>query len=224
MVQKLGESFMKKCVLLLVLLFNVTNGTSETLMILDPSDGGKTFSEWQEKSFEGNTQYERVIQNDEAFISARASGSASGLFLEKEVNLSTYPVLNWRWRVDKALEPHDEKTKGGDDFSARLYVVVSGGLFFWKTIALNYVWSSNDVTSKAWANPFAGDNAQMLPVRGAAAELGVWHHESRNLKQDFKMLFDKDVVEIDGVAIMTDTDNGGGEAQAAYAEIFFSKE
>ena len=213
---------MNKYLLLIVLGAVASVSASDTLVVLDPSDGGETLKGWQEKSFEGNTSYNKASDAERSFIKAIASSSASGLFLEKEIDLNAYPILNWRWRVDKGLTAHDEKVKEGDDFAARLYVVVSGGFFFWKTIALNYVWSSNQVETQAWPNPFAGDNAHMLAVRGDSDQLGEWYLETRNLKQDFKRLFGREVDTIDGLAIMTDTDNGGGAAEASYGEIFFS--
>lgn len=214
---------MNKYLLLIVLSLVASVSASDTLVVLDPSDGGETLKDWQEKSFEGSTSYNKASDAERSFIKAIASSSASGLFLEKEIDLNAYPVLNWRWRVDKGLAAHDEKVKEGDDFAARLYVVVSGGFFFWKTIALNYVWSSNQVETQAWPNPFAGDNAQMLPVRGESDQQGLWYLETRDLRQDFKRLFGREIDTIDGLAIMTDTDNGGGPAEASYGEIFFSK-
>lgn len=51
----------------------------------------------------------------------------------------TYPFLqeNWSWRVEKPHSDLDERSKQGDDYAARVYIVVDGGLMFWKTIALN---------------------------------------------------------------------------------------
>jgi hypothetical protein len=39
---------------------------------------------------------------------------------------------------------------------------------------------------------------------------------------DFKALLGKDIRQIDGVAIMTDSDNSGLSARALYGDIYFS--
>jgi len=62
----------------------------------------------------------------------------------------------------------------------------------------------------------------MIAVRGAQDKPGGWVREKRNVRADFKRLFGKDIRYIDAVAIMTDTDNSGQQASAAYADVFFS--
>ena len=76
------------------------------------------------------------------------------MFKKKRIDLHQTPYLNWRWRVDKPLHALDEKTKSGDDYGARIYVVIDGGLFFWNTKAINYVWAS--------ASP-AGNSGDSIP-------------------------------------------------------------
>ena len=187
------------------------------------SGGGDGLDGWQEKSFEGNTLYSPVRGN-EGGVRAESSGTASGLFLEREINIAEYPVLHWSWKIEEGLDAHDERVKAGDDYAARVYVVVSGGLFFWKTIAINYVWSSNPKSEQSWPNAYAGDNAKMLALRGSDDQQGIWYVETRNLRRDFKELFGKDIDVIDGVAIMSDTDDTGGRVVAEYGEIFLAKE
>lgn len=180
---------------------------------------------WQAKSFEGDTRYS-VVEDDqgEAYLSATSDSSASGLFFQQSINIKTYPYLNWEWQVNMPLNDLDEYAKAGDDYSARLYVVVDGGLFFWKTIALNYVWSSRDAKGDVWPNAFAGDNAQMIALQSSVSEKNRWYKQKRNLMDDFKKKFGKDVEVIDAIAIMTDTDNAMGHTEAAYRRVYFSKQ
>ncbi len=187
------------------------------------SGGGDGLDGWQEKSFEGNTLYS-PMRGNEGGVRAESTGTASGLFLEREINIAEYPVLHWSWKIEEGLDAHDERVKAGDDYAARVYVVVSGGLFFWKTIAINYVWSSNPKSEQSWPNAYAGDNAKMLALRGSDDQQGIWYVETRNLRRDFKELFGKDIDVIDGVAIMSDTDDTGGRVVAEYGEIFLAKE
>ncbi|MCB1815010.1 MAG: DUF3047 domain-containing protein, partial [Candidatus Competibacteraceae bacterium] len=131
------------------------------------------------------------------------------------------PYLNWSWKVANVLSGIDEHSKAGDDFAARVYLVVSGGALFWKTRSLVYVWSSNQPVNSAWENPFTG-NARHIAVRSGAAEVGQWLSEKRNIREDFKRVFGEDIESIDAVAIMTDTDNSGQSATAWYGDIYFS--
>jgi hypothetical protein len=102
-------------------------------------------------------------------------------------------------------------------------VVISGGLFFWRTRALNYVWSGSQPVGSTWPNAFTG-NAVMVAIRSGDQGLKQWQHERVNLREDLKRYLDKDYTHIDAVAIMTDTDNSGREATAYYGEIYFSDE
>jgi len=64
----------------------------------------------------------------------------------------------------------------------------------------------------------------MLAQRDASDPQGTWFNERRNVVRDFKRLHGKDIRRIDGVAIMTDSDNSGLSARALYGDIFFSKD
>lgn len=154
---------------------------------------------------------------------ASSEAAASGLVKKQRVDLNKTPFLNWSWRVENTLSPINEKSKKGDDYPARLYIIVSGGLFFWKTKALNYVWASEQKTGSVWPNAYTS-NAQMLAVESGGDRAGKWVHEKRNVKADLKKLFGEDIQYIDALALMSDTDNSKKTAISYYGDIFFSTE
>ena len=47
-------------------------------------------------------------------------------------------------------------------------------------------------------------------------------YRKRNVREDLKAVFGKDITSIDAIAIMTDTDNTGKEAHASYGDIYFT--
>ncbi|NOU23509.1 MAG: DUF3047 domain-containing protein, partial [Methyloglobulus sp.] len=179
---------------------------------------------WKTKKFKGQTQYQLTKLDGSQVLRADSNASASGLFYEQRIDLQKTPFMNWRWRIENRLGKIDEQTKSGDDFAARVYVVVSGGLIFWNTKAINYVWASTSPKDKAWPNPFAGDHAMMVSVRSSSDKTGTWYTEKRNVRADFKQLTGEDSLYIDAVAIMTDTDNTKGKAAAYYGDIYFTAE
>jgi len=184
---------------------------------------------WEEKEFDGKTTYEFVAdeQNkenaDQKVLKATSHDGASGLFREIQVDLNKTPYLNWSWNTSSQLEGINEDEKTGDDFVARIYVVVDGGYFFWKTIALNYVWSASHQKGEKWANPFTS-NATMFAVEAGDTNLSKRQHYKRNIKDDLKKLVGRDEQYIDAIAIMTDTDNSGQSASTMFGDIFFSAE
>jgi hypothetical protein len=179
---------------------------------------------WKTKEFKGQTQYQISQLEGASVLKAASNAAASGLFYEQRIDLQKTPIMNWRWRIENRLGNIDEQAKAGDDFAARVYVVKSGGLVFWNTKAINYVWASTSPKDKTWPNPYAGDHAMMVAVRSLADKTGTWASEKRNIRTDFKELVGEDIQYIDAVAIMTDTDDTKGKATAYYGDIYFTAE
>ena len=185
---------------------------------------GNSLAGWEHKSFKGETLYRLQSIDGVTALIAESHAAGSGLFKEQRIDLTQTPFLNWSWRIANRLQGLNEQSKAGDDYAARVYVVVKGGLAFWQTKAINYVWAGNSRKDSVWPNAFAGDHAMMLALHGPEAPLNIWQTEKRNVKADFKRLFGEDIHHIDAVAIMTDTDNAGGDVSAVYGDIWFSKD
>lgn len=179
--------------------------------------------DWDLRSFAGNTDYRMVTLDGSSVLQAVTQDSASALYQERRIDLRRTPYLHWRWRTDSgAPAGADENTKPGDDYPARVYVVRSGGLAFWRTKALNYVWSRQHPVGSRWSNPFAGDNVQMWALNSGAQNQEQWQHHVRDVRADWLAAFGEEIDSLDGLALMTDMDNGGGRARSWYADIHFS--
>ena len=176
---------------------------------------------WEERSFSGNTLYQLQETEQGIRLHARTKGEASGLFRKIRVDLQQTPYLHWSWRVENVFQGNDERTKAGDDFPARVYVVVSGGAFFWRTRAINYVWSSHQPEGRHWPSPYT-ENSHMLAVRSGMERLGEWVQEKRDVREDFRRLFGQEISHIDAVALMVDADNTLQSAAASFGDIYFT--
>lgn len=177
---------------------------------------------WENKSFEGETQYSLIEQEQTRYLQAKSEQCASALYKKIKININESPYLNWSWRVDQALPELDEKTKKGDDYAARIYVVFKTGISALSAKALNYVWSSNNNPDTYWPNAYT-KKAIMIPLRSNLDEAHTWQHEKINIKEDLIKYFGKVPKYIDGIAIMTDADSSQGTASASYGDIYFSK-
>ncbi|MGK0408336.1 MAG: hypothetical protein ACJASB_000481 [Shewanella psychromarinicola] len=191
----------------------------------------KGIDSWEPKEFSGESIYTIDEYKGRLALKALSHNAASGLVLEQQIDLTATPYLNWSWLVEKTLLQLDERSKKGDDFVARIYVVIDGGFMVWKTKSLNYVWSSNQDKDLVWDNAFAGSSVKMMSVRGKEAQKGQWYQEKRNVYQDLIDIFgdkgseqanQKAYKYIDIIAIMTDTDNSGKQAESYYGDIVFS--
>lgn len=203
--------------------FTSAHAAPVTLMLGNFTAGDKT--DWEEQVFKGKTEYTFTSgKKGERALLVRSDASASGLHKKMPIDLTKTPYLNWAWKVDNTLKGLDETTKKGDDYPARLYVVVSSGWKFWKSEAINYVWSSSERAPNAsWLNAYT-ENVIMVAVDSGNSKVGTWVTHKRNLRDDLKRYFGKDVDQVDAIALMVDTDNSGQKAVSYYGNIFMSSE
>ena len=204
---------------LLLVSATITSAAMHKIEVLALPD----ISGWKKKEFSGETSYQQVRVDNRLALHATSDASASGLVRKIEIDLNKTPYMNWSWKVDAILDNVDETTKAGDDYPARVYIVVSDGFFFWQTRALSYVWASKQPKGSSWANAFT-DNATMVAVQSGDEKVGVWVQEKRNILDDIRNLLAIDATSIKAVAIMTDTDNSKQSASAYYGDIFFTAE
>lgn len=194
---------------------------AETFIIDDFEQGD--LSGWRIKEFSGKTDYSVVSDDNGMVLKAESRSSASGIIKKVDVDITHMPYLNWSWKVDHTFAGIDEKSREGDDYPARIYVVVSGGVLFWKTRALNYVWSSGQKVGSSWPNAYTS-NAVMIAMQSGEEKSGKWIKEKRNVAEDFRRYFGSEVKRVDAVAVMTDTDNSRKKATAYYDDIYFSSD
>lgn len=175
---------------------------------------------WEVQTFKGETTYRIIDDMDgNSVLFAESHASASGLIKRIKINPESYSVLKWRWKIEGVLDKGDARTKEGDDYAARVYVIFP----HWikpLTRTINYIWANQLPVGKAVANPYFS-RAMMLAVESGGGKAGQWVSEERNIINDYRRLFGEDPPEIGGVAIMTDTDNTGGSAQAWYDDLVF---
>src|SRR5690606_4765610 len=180
---------------------------------------------WQERIFKNSTTYRSVILGGERVLRGEAEGSASALYQNHDINLRRTPYIHWRWRIDNTLDLElNEREKDGDDYVARLYVVRNGGLAFWRTKAIIYVWSNNQPVGTTWENPYAGPEVRMWAVDSGGDHVGQWREHVRDIRADWLKAFGEEIDSLDSLALMTDTDNSGLFARAWYADIRFSSQ
>jgi hypothetical protein len=191
---------------------------AETLAVGRFSTEG--FTGWEKKIFKGETEYSLIQENDSIVVKAASQATASGLIKKISFDPQKYRYLHWSWRIDKTIAGGDETTKAGDDYAARIYVVFAG-TFFWQTKAINYIWANHLEKGTFIANAYSS-NAMMVAVESGPEKSGQWLNEKRDIYADFKMLFGSEPGEASAVAIMTDTDDTGGNAIAWYGDITLS--
>jgi len=163
-----------------------------------------------------------VGSNDNGnFLKAIADNAASGLGKEVKIDLNKTPIINITWKIEKDLSGIKENTKKGHDFAARVFAVKKTGATPLSNRAINYVFSSNNKIGFNSPSPYTKksiDNVLATTINN----LNEWVTVKSNVKEDFKKFHDLDVNELDGLAIMSDTDNSKMRAIAYFQNIYFS--
>lgn len=176
---------------------------------------------WKTKSFAGKTHYSLVKMHGRTVLRAHCdSKTASGLYKPVHVNLHKTPILHWSWRISNVYPHLNGRKKSGDDYAARLYVADYHKFLIWESRAINYVWANTQPVGATWQNAFVSQDQMVAVQSGSPKQSGQWVKESRNILKDMHHFFHRD--SINGVALMTDCDNGGGTATAYYRNIYFS--
>ena len=172
---------------------------------------------------DAKTKYSVGINENGKFLRAVANNSASGLGKEIKINLNETPFLNITWKVEKDLSGINESSKKGHDYAARVFVVKKTGATPLSNRAMNYVFSSNKNVDTFHPSPFTKKSIDYA-LSTTKKNLNEWVTVKVNVKKHFKKFHDLDLDEINGVAIMSDTDNSKLKAISYYQNIYFSSE
>lgn len=177
-------------------------------------------SGWEEQTLRGKKKstYSLVKDGERTVLRAESRGSASGLINKMGFDPQHQPLLRWSWKVNGILKKGDERTKVGDDYPARIYVVFPR-TFFWQTRAINYIWANRLPKGATAPNVYAPKNVRMVAVESGASNAGKWINEERNVYEDYLKLFGEEPPRAGAVALMTDTDNTGENVVAWYGDI-----
>ena len=171
---------------------------------------------------DNNTLYEVGSNENGNFFKAIADNAASGLGKEVKIDLNKTPFINITWKIEKDLPGINENTKKGHDFAARVFAVKKTGATPLSNRAINYVFSSNNEIGFNAPSPYTKKSIDNV-LASTKNNFNEWVTVKANVKEDFKKFHNLDVNELDGLAIMSDTDNSKMKAIAYYQNIYFSE-
>ena len=184
----------------------------------------KEISELKERKVRGadNKTIYTVGSNENGnFLKAVADNAASGLGKEIKIDLNKTPFINITWKIEKDLKGIKEDSKKGHDYAARVFAIKKTGATPLSNRAINYVFSSNNEIGKSSPSPYTKKSIDNV-ISSTKKNLNEWVTVKANVKEDFKRFHDLDVNELNGLAIMSDTDNSKMKSVAYYQNIYFS--
>jgi len=210
--------------LILVTALFQTTLYAENIKVFEFTD--KELSELTVRKVRGadnKTTYSVGSNKNGNYLKAIADNAASGLGKEIKIDLNKTPFINITWKIEKDIQGIDETAKKGHDFAARVFVIKKTGATALSNRAINYVFSSNQDVGSNSPSPYTKKSIDNV-LATTKTNLNEWVTVKANVKEDFKKFHNLDVNELDGIAIMSDTDNSKKKSITYYQNIYFSSQ
>ena len=172
---------------------------------------------------DNKTTYSVGSNENGNYLKAIADNGASGLGKEIKIDLNKTPFINITWKIEKDIPGIDETAKKGHDFAARVFVIKKTGATALSNRAVNYVFSSNQDVGSNSPSPYTKKSVDNV-LATTKTNLNEWVTVKANVKDDFKKFHNLDVNLLDGIAIMSDTDNSKQKSITYYQNIYFSSQ
>ena len=207
---------------LYLIIFLSSTSYAEVINVFDFTDKELANLEVRKVRGADNKTTYSVGSNDNGnYLKAIADNAASGLGKQIKIDLNVTPFINITWKVEKDLNGIVENSKKGHDYAARVFVIKKIGATPLSNRAINYVFSSNGDVGGNWPSPYTKKSIDNV-LSTTKENLNEWVTVKSNVKEDFKRFHDLDVNELDGIAIMADTDNSKKMSISYYQNIYFS--
>ena len=210
--------------ILITLLITINISLADEIKVFDFTE--TELSELEVRKVRGadnKTLYTTGTNKNGNFLKSVADNAASGLGKEIKIDLNKTPFINITWKIEKDLPDIKENTKKGHDYAARVFVIKKTGATPLSNRAINYVFSSNNEVGLNWPSPYTKKSIDSV-LASTKNNLNEWITVKANVKDDFKKFHNLDVTELDGLAIMSDTDNSKMKSVAYFQNIYFSAE
>lgn len=181
-------------------------------------------AEWQIKEWKGKADVGLVKDGAGKYVLClKSKETSTALYKKMEIDIKSYPFLNWQWKVTKIPTDGDVRNKSTDDQAAQIYVVFPKFPSQINSRMLGYIWDSNapdgsEVTSAKLST------IKYVVLRSGPKELGKWLSEKRNVYEDYKRLFNEEPPAVGSIALMIDSDDTKSSAESFFGDIYLSGE
>ena len=203
----------------------------------------KSLENWEPlyfKKIDKHTKYYIYNDGKQSYLKSESDASASGIVYKKTFNVYDYSKIRWSWKVSNIYENGDARTKEGDDYPIRIYVMFKynpDNASFGKRLkyglakkmygqypphsTLNYIWANKEHEEIILSNSYA-NQAKMIIVQSGIENIEKWIDHEVNVLEDYRRAFGKDPPQSASIAIMNDSDNTGERSVSfvEYIEIY----
>lgn len=184
-----------------------------------------------------------MVRDDElgvTVLEGSANAAAGALIYRFDGDARINSILRFKWKPSALIASSDPRSKGGDDYVARIYVTFAvdperasvkektenavAHVLYGETpphAALSYVFTHKAALGAIITSPYT-QRVKKIVVDADPNSVGKWKSFTRDIYDDYKRAFGEEPTRISGVAIMVDTDNTGESASARFGDITLS--
>lgn len=214
-------------VLALLFIFTAKSAYSENANILF-NENFHDLTNWKPLYFpkiEKHSSYEIEVKGNDSYLKTTSNASASGIVYKEEFNVYEFPNVAWQWRVENVYKNGDAKTKAGDDYPLRIYIIFKYDpekAGFWDKVkykaaklvygeypphsSLNYIWANKEHDKSLITSAYT-EKSRMILLQQGASNIGKWLTQDINIIEDYKTAFGTPPPATGSIAIMNDSDN-----------------
>ncbi len=183
---------------------------------------------WESFTFKNEERHSKyIIESDEkeSYLKTESDNSVSAIIYKNEFNVYKFPKLKWRWKVNNVYKKGDAKTKEGDDYPLRVYVIFEYdpervGFFerskynaakliyseYPPDSSLNYIWANKNHTEEILPSVYTNRSKMVLLQKGSS-NTGKWVTQEVDILLDYQKAFGKKPPAHATIGIMNDSDN-----------------
>lgn len=177
---------------------------------------------WKTQTW-GSPKYDFAIESGGSgpVLRLRSEGDSSNISKEVAVDLTEYPILEWRWKVTRLPAGADLRKKATDDQAAQLYVVFPRFPTAVRSRIIGYVWDTSAPEGLVVPSTKTGTVTYVV-VRSGEGDRGRWITERRNVRDDYLQIYGEPPQEpVGGISIGIDSDDVKGRAESYFGPIAF---
>lgn len=200
----------------------------------DDFENRTAWADWIFPKIPKTTEYVIVAGDDGSALRIVSDRSASGLLSREAFTVPAEQAyrVRWRWRVDEPPSAADPRTKPGDDYAVRVYVIYERPekeagwleryalrkapfreLGYLPVRSLAYVWTETTGLPAYFENPYT-DRVIMLPRTYERAERGQWREIEIDPVADYRRITGEEAPRRFRLALMGDADNSASRSVA----------
>jgi hypothetical protein len=173
----------------------------------------------------GSPRYDLTVvaESRERVLHLRSHGDNSTISKRIKIDVKAFPLLVWRWKVVTLPAGGDCRHKATDDEAAQIYVTFPRFPESLRSRIIGYVW---DTTAPAGTVARSESSALVtyVVVRSGAAGAGRWLDETRNVYDDYRMIYGEAPIETVGaVSVAIDSNDTRTSAESYVGAILFRK-